>query len=133
MEIDHPPQRKGYSLKLFIDPKVAEKFICTICKNVLKNAVQVPESTDPKRACQDCYKDNIRYVPCLKRVLIQSFFCSLVSSILYWSLKFMKKITVLSLNKGKYGPKKFPNNAVSEHLCLNSIHIDFHSKSCHIF
>ena len=74
MEIDHPPQRSGYSLKLFIDPKLAEKFICTICKNVLKNAVQIPESLDPKRACQDCYKDNIRYVSYLKRVFSSLYF-----------------------------------------------------------
>lgn len=77
MEIDHPPQRSGYSLKLFIDPKLAEKFICTICKNVLKNAVQIPESLDPKRACQDCYKDNIRYVSCLKSVFFISVFSRL--------------------------------------------------------
>ena len=77
MEIDHPPQRSGYSLKLFIDPKPAEKFICTICKNVLKNAVQIPESLDPKRACQDCYKDNIRYVSYLKRVFFISVFSRL--------------------------------------------------------
>ena len=77
MEIDHPPQSSGYSLKLFIDPKPAEKFICTICKNVLKNAVQIPESLDPKRACQDCYKDNIRYVSYLKRVFFISVFSRL--------------------------------------------------------
>ena len=74
MEIDRPPQRSGYSLKLFVDPKLAETFICTICKNVLKNAVQIPESLDPKRACQDCYKDNIRYV-------FRVFFCSVFSRI----------------------------------------------------
>ena len=74
MEIDRPPQRSGYSLKLFVDAKLAETFICTICKNVLKNAVQIPESLDPKRACQDCYKDNIRYV-------FRVFFCSVFSRI----------------------------------------------------
>ena len=79
MEIDRPPPRRGYSLKLFIDPKLAEMFICTICKNVLKNAIQITESVDPKRVCQDCYKDNIRYVSSLKSVCIQRFFLLCIS------------------------------------------------------
>ena len=60
MEIDHRPRSSGYNVKLFIDSKAVEKYICTICKNVLKHAVQIPESVDPKRACQDCYQENIR-------------------------------------------------------------------------
>ena len=62
IEIDHRPRSSGYNVKLFINSKAAEKYICTICKSVLKHAVQIPESVDPKRACQDCYQENIRYV-----------------------------------------------------------------------
>ena len=62
MEIENPVQRVGFNVNIFINSQEVDKFICTICKNVLRNAVQIPESNDPKRACLDCYKDNIRYV-----------------------------------------------------------------------
>ena len=62
MEIDNKTHRLGFNVKIFIKLQEGGKFICTICKNVLRNAVQIPESNDPKRACLDCYKDNIRYV-----------------------------------------------------------------------
>ena len=62
MGIDNPVQRVGFNVNIFINSQEVYKFICTICKNVLRNAVQIPESNDPKRACLDCYKDNIRYV-----------------------------------------------------------------------
>ena len=62
MEIEKPALKDGYKLKLFIDPEAAKSFMCAICKNVLRNPVQIPQSDNPKRACQDCYKDSIRYV-----------------------------------------------------------------------
>ena len=62
MKIEKPEQKGGYSLKLFIDGEAAKNFTCAICKNVLRNAVQIPQSNDPKRACKDCYEDSIRYV-----------------------------------------------------------------------
>ena len=46
----------------FINSQIVYNFICTICKNVLRNAVQIPESNDSKRSCLEYYKDNIRYV-----------------------------------------------------------------------
>ena len=62
VEIENPTRSTGYNLKLFIDPQSVEKFICPICKNVLRAAIQIPQSNDPKRACEVCYKENIRYV-----------------------------------------------------------------------
>ena len=62
MEIDNPVQRVGFNVNIFINSHEVYKYICTICNNVLRNAVQIPESNDPKRACLDCYKDNIKYV-----------------------------------------------------------------------
>ena len=62
MEIDNKTHRLGFNVKIFINLQEGGKFICTICKNVLRNAVQIPVSNDPKRACLDCYKANIRYV-----------------------------------------------------------------------
>lgn len=61
MEVDAPSSKIGYSTKLFEDPQAINKFICEICNNVLRDAVQIPQSVDPKRACGDCYKNNIRY------------------------------------------------------------------------
>ena len=62
MEVDHPTRKVGYNPKLFIDQKAIQKYICCICNYVLRNALQIPQSVDPKRACEDCYKSNIRYV-----------------------------------------------------------------------
>lgn len=62
MEVDNPSPRCGYNSKLFNDQQAIQKYICTICNNVLKNAVQIPQSADPRRACHDCYNSNIRYV-----------------------------------------------------------------------
>ena len=53
-------RRIGYNPKLFISQEAAEKNLCTICSNVLRDPVQIPHSADPKRACKDCYKENIR-------------------------------------------------------------------------
>ena len=62
MKIEKPEQKGGYNLNLFIDGEAAKNVTCAICKNVLRNPVQIPQSNDPKRACKDCYEDNIRYV-----------------------------------------------------------------------
>ena len=62
MEIDSQKHRVGFTVKIFINLEEIDKFICAICKNVLRDAAQITESNDPKRACLDCYKNNIRYV-----------------------------------------------------------------------
>lgn len=62
MDVDHPTRKVGYNPKLFIDSKAIQKYICCICNYVLRIALQIPQSVDPKRACEDCYKSNIRYV-----------------------------------------------------------------------
>lgn len=61
MEIENPTRNAGYNLKLFVDTQLVEKFICAICKNVLRAAIQIPQSNDPRRACEVCYRENIRY------------------------------------------------------------------------
>ena len=61
-ETDHSTRNTGYSRKLFINPEAITKYICAICKNVLRDPVQIPALSDPKRACENCYKDNIRWV-----------------------------------------------------------------------
>ena len=61
MNRDHPNRRIGYNPKLFINQEVARKYLCTICSKVLKDPVQIPQTADPKRACKDCYKENIRW------------------------------------------------------------------------
>ena len=62
MEIANPTRRTGYNRKLFVDVESVENFICAICNNVLRVAIQIPQSNDPRRACEICYKENIRYV-----------------------------------------------------------------------
>ena len=60
MNDDHPNRRIGYNPKLFINQEAAAKYLCTICSYVLRDPVQIPQSLDPKRACKDCYNENIR-------------------------------------------------------------------------
>ena len=60
MEIDSPKRSVGYSLKIFVNLPAVSDFICAICMNVLRNAVQIPQSNNPKRACQMCYKERIQ-------------------------------------------------------------------------
>ena len=62
MEIENPARWTGYNRKLFVDVQSAENFICAICNNVLRVAIQILKSNDPRRACEVCYKENIRYV-----------------------------------------------------------------------
>ena len=60
MEIDNPTPRGGCNLKLFNNQQAIQKHICCIC-NMLKDAVHIPESTNPKRVCRDLYNSSIRY------------------------------------------------------------------------
>ena len=61
MEVDYPKSIAGHNPKLFNDQQAIKKYICAICNNVLKDAVQIPQLADPKRACHDCYTNNTRY------------------------------------------------------------------------
>ena len=61
MEVDNPTPKVGYNPKLFNNQHAIENYICAICSNVLREAVQIPQSANPKRACHDCYNSNIRY------------------------------------------------------------------------
>ena len=49
----------GYPLEGFMDKHEARKYICPMCRNVLKNPLQV-HTDDPKLACNTCYKGNVR-------------------------------------------------------------------------
>ena len=51
--------RDGYPLERFIDNQKAGKYICPMCKNVLKNPLQI-HTQDPQMACNTCYKGNVR-------------------------------------------------------------------------
>ena len=62
MEVDHPTSSAGHNPELFNDQQAIKKYICPICNNVLRDAVQIPQSADPRRACHDCYNRNVRYV-----------------------------------------------------------------------
>lgn len=61
MEVNNPTPKGGYNSKLFHNQQAIQKYNCAICSNVLKDALQIPESNDPERACRDCYERNIRY------------------------------------------------------------------------
>ena len=47
--------RNGYIKEIFLDQEGANKYVCSICNNVLKKAIQIPDQRDPKRACYECY------------------------------------------------------------------------------
>ena len=51
----------GYDLKLFNKGYHLERYKCAICSKILRDAVQIPQSQSPKRACRKCYTGNIRY------------------------------------------------------------------------
>ena len=50
----------GYDLALFEKAHLLEKYECVICKKILRDAVQIHENQEPRRACRKCYTDNIR-------------------------------------------------------------------------
>ena len=62
MKIEKPARKGGYNLRLFINAEEARKYICPICKNVLRNSVQVSNSSIGTRVCKNCCEDNIQYV-----------------------------------------------------------------------
>ena len=54
-------RKDGYSLELFTSLELPARFICVLCKKVLRDAVRCPLSFGT-RACLNCYKNSIRYV-----------------------------------------------------------------------
>ena len=50
----------GYSLEIFDKDTDLQRYICVICKKVLKSAIQLPQLNVPARAWLDCYTANIR-------------------------------------------------------------------------
>ena len=55
--------RGGYDKEIFVekDLKILQKYECTICKNILKDAFQfIGESNVPSRACLSCFTANTR-------------------------------------------------------------------------
>ena len=50
----------GYSLEIFDKDTDFQRYICVICKKVLKSAIQLPQLNVPARACLECYTANIR-------------------------------------------------------------------------
>ena len=50
------PMEPGYSKEIFVDQEAAKQYICEICSNVLKNAIQIHDVRDEKRTCSECYK-----------------------------------------------------------------------------
>lgn len=50
----------GYDLEIFDEETDVQRYICVICKKVLKNAIQLQLLNVPERACLKCYRSNIR-------------------------------------------------------------------------
>ena len=50
----------GYSLEIFDKDTDLQRYICVICKKVLKSAIQLPQLNVPATACLECYTANIR-------------------------------------------------------------------------
>lgn len=50
----------GYDLALFEKVHLLKQYECALCNKVLRDAVQIPESQEPMRACRKCYAGNIR-------------------------------------------------------------------------
>ena len=51
----------GYELDIFDESEMCiEKYKCAVCRKVLKNAIQLPDSNVPSRVCLTCYTENIR-------------------------------------------------------------------------
>ena len=105
MEVDVPTSSAGHNPKLFNDQQAIKKYICAICNNVSKDAVQIPQSADPRRACQDCYNNNIRYVFdfVLKTAANQRF------SLIEIDMKISKNSALVSVNgSGNRDVSSFP-------------------------
>lgn len=52
----------GYDLEIFHEKENIERYKCDICRKVLKNAIQLQESSVPTRRCLTCYTANARYL-----------------------------------------------------------------------
>ena len=62
MEIKNPKWRTGYNLKLFTDPQSVENSSALFVTRYLGLRYMIPQSNNPERACEACYKENMRYV-----------------------------------------------------------------------
>lgn len=57
MDADNP--RKGYPLNMLVRPAdVPKKYICTICDNVVRQAVQLPELAEI--ICSACHEHSVQ-------------------------------------------------------------------------
>lgn len=50
----------GYNLEIFDKDISVQRYICSICGKVLKDAIQLPQLNVPTRACLKCYKATVR-------------------------------------------------------------------------
>ena len=50
----------GYASELFAKDVNIENYKCVICQKILRDAIQIPDSDIPARACMKCYKVNVR-------------------------------------------------------------------------
>lgn len=50
----------GYDLDLFEKKEFLEQYKCGFCRNIVRDAVQIPQTQVPMRACRKCYADNVR-------------------------------------------------------------------------
>lgn len=49
----------GYKVELFDKSFDLEKYKCAICDKILRDPVQIPQTSNPRRACQKCYTSKI--------------------------------------------------------------------------
>ena len=57
MDADNP--RKGYPLNMLVRPAdVPKKYICTLCDNVVRQAVQLPELAEI--ICSACHEHSVQ-------------------------------------------------------------------------
>ena len=51
----------GYDVDIIYEDKMCiEKYKCTVCRKILKNAMQLPDLDVPSRACSTCYTAILR-------------------------------------------------------------------------
>ena len=57
----HTDRTKGYPFHILVNPGIVpEKYRCPICKNLVRQAVQLPQLTDPKIVCFQCHQESCR-------------------------------------------------------------------------
>ena len=59
MALSYQPKSRGYPVDIIDQDEVEPKFICGLCKNLLKEPIQ---SYCGHRFCQDCITFLIRYI-----------------------------------------------------------------------